>query len=434
MASVSTPQTLQDCIQERELTTSDKVYLGLFILVSASSMLLPHLQSYAIAGLMLWWIGKERFRLSITDFYGLPLAMLVFYALHAIGALYSQNDYNTSYDLQTKASMVVFPLLAGVMSRLTRMQTQQILAAFVAAVAIGSAASLALGAYDYSQTDDIKFLFYHHLAGQVGMHAIYMSMYVCFAILIVLQWLVSVWDKHGSLWTQVGLLALVLFLFAYNVALSARMPTLALCIVVFLGILKVFYDRRGFIKGVGLMALLAGMLVSGVYLSPVNRQRYAEAVDSQSTESARKGEDGRTLRLQQWDCSFSILKTYWLTGVGIGDIQDHLNACYAEKHYDYMLKDNGKFNAHNQYLQTWLGVGIAGLLSLISMLAVMFYKAWRQKHYLLAGFTFMFMLVSVTESTLPTHKGAVYFAFFALLLAQAPIAWPWKQQQNLGTE
>jgi len=294
----------------------------------------------------------------------------------------------------------------------------------VAAVTVSAITSLVLATYIYQETGKVEQFFYHELAGLVHMHAIYLSMYVCFAILILLQWLVSVWDKHEGTSKQIFLMILVVFLFAYNIVLSARMPTLALCLVVFAGVLKVFYDRKGLVQGISIILIMVGILLAGILLSPVNKQRYKEAFDTNSAKTYREGADGRSLRLMKWDCCKEILKTKWLTGVGIGDVQDELNQCYKDKEYTYLIGE--MYNAHNQYFQTWLGLGIVGLLWFLAILGHGIKIAWERKNYLHLGFVVLFALVCLTESTLPVHKGVVFFMFFTMLFLMAPVAWPWR--------
>lgn len=406
------------------------VYLWLITLVAGTFLLEPYIHTYFIVGLVVYWLVRRAQPARWSQVMSLGGPFILFYLLHLLGALYSDDMGKTQYDLSTKASMLVFPLMAGVFASLSQQQVQRVLQVFVGTVLAGSIISLLRAWLLFDQTGDVKYFFYHDLANLANMHAIYLSMYVCFAILVIFQWLVSAWDRHSSIWLQILLVAAILFLLAYNLALSARMPTLALTAVVFAGILKVFYDRKSLFSGLLVIVLLLGTLLAGVYMSPVNKQRYKEVFNSSTATTSNKGDDGKTLRLQKWTCSWSIIKENWLFGLGIGDIQKNLDECYGRSGYTYLITQPGnEYNAHNQYLQTWLGLGIPGLASLLLLFGSLIGHAIRRKHYLLFGFTIMFMLVSLTESTLPAHKGVVFFSFFAMLLLFGDIPWPWKGQQ-----
>ena len=53
-------------------------------------------------------------------------------------------------------------------------------------------------------------------------------------------------------------------------------------------------------------------------------------------------------------------------GTGIGDVQNDLNKIYQEKNYkDLLIK---KYDAHNQFISMYLGVGVVGIIGLILLL------------------------------------------------------------------
>ena len=51
--------------------------------------------------------------------------------------------------------------------------------------------------------------------------------------------------------------------------------------------------------------------------------------------------------------------------VGTGDIKDELIAAYKDSGMDYIAS---KIKFHNQYLQSFLAIGILGLFSLLAIL------------------------------------------------------------------
>lgn len=408
-------------------TGGSRWYYTLILAVIATFFAMPHINSYAIAALVLSWFILFRFKFSWSDDLKIALFFSGFFGIHAVGMLYTDHQDTGLNDLTTKASILLFPLMYQVFRSLNQRQVEGVLQFFVGVTMVASVYTLVKALLFYLDTGKSSAFFYHDLSEQIGMHAIYMSMYVCFAILIVLQWLVSLWDKHSGHAAQVGLIILAFYLFGYNILLSARMPTLALCLVVFAGILKVFYDRRGLATGISIIVLVSLILIAGIYLSPVNRSRYKDALNRESIENSRQLTDGRTLRLMKWDCCADLLKENWLLGLGTGDVQVSLNNCYAAKHYDYLVAEGRQYNAHNQYFQTWLGVGLIGLLWFIGILGHGLYWSYKRQYYLQAGFVLTFALVCITESTLPVHKGVVFFMFFSMLLTFGKTAWPWKR-------
>ena len=77
---------------------------------------------------------------------------------------------------------------------------------------------------------------------------------------------------------------------------------------------------------------------------------------------------------------------------------------------------NEHLNAHNQYLQTFITLGIGGVIGLLVMLLYPLSHAISNRNLLYAGFIFIFILNIFVESMLETQAGNLFFAFFNALL------------------
>ena len=67
-----------------------------------------------------------------------------------------------------------------------------------------------------------------------------------------------------------------------------------------------------------------------------------------------------------WKCSIEIIKENVFFGVGTGDVKTELNKKYEEKNIQQALKDN--LNSHNQFLQTYVAIGLPGFILLLASL------------------------------------------------------------------
>ncbi|MFN0032816.1 MAG: O-antigen ligase family protein [Flavobacteriales bacterium] len=116
-------------------------------------------------------------------------------------------------------------------------------------------------------------------------------------------------------------------------------------------------------------------------------------------------------RLEFWRASWRIItKNIW-TGVGTGDTKQ----AFA-KEYELMqstLTMENRLRGHNQYLTHWLTYGIVGVLLL---LAVLIWPLLRSKNTLLSAFIIIAALSFLTEDTLETQAGVMFFSFFYCLL------------------
>lgn len=335
-----------------------------------------------------------------------------FYLLHIIGLLWTQNTETGLKDLETKLSLLAFPLGIGAWLRLKESDRDKVLWVFVGACTLGSLLCYGNAFYRFSLTGETKYFFYHELGGFIDMHAVYYSMYCCFSVLIVLRSVLSRHYDHLIDWRLIGLILLALYIVGFVLMLSGRGQIVALGAIIFTGIIWVFYQRKKLWQGILLTLAAAGLLLAGILFNPVNKNRFQEAINYNNEYGIEKSWGGRALRLLKWDCALTILKSEWLGGVGTGDVQDQLQACYQEKNYVPLLLNNARYNAHNQFFQTWLGLGVLGLAFFVAILAQGFYLSFIRKDYLYTAFLVLFLAICLTESTLAVQKGIVFFCFF----------------------
>lgn len=117
-------------------------------------------------------------------------------------------------------------------------------------------------------------------------------------------------------------------------------------------------------------------------------------------------------RLLSWDASFKLIKEAPLLGYGIGDANDVLIKKYDQLNYTYNLEN--KYNAHNQFLQTFLQTGIIGVFVLCSIFVVLAIRMRRSRNEFSV---FLILLISlVFESMLVRFNGIVFFSIVMPLL------------------
>lgn len=128
-----------------------------------------------------------------------------------------------------------------------------------------------------------------------------------------------------------------------------------------------------------------------------------KAMNAQDNERETSIESNEA-RLTMWTTSWEIIKDNWLFGVGTGDVKDALisknvalgNLEIAEK----------KLNSHNQFLNTWVQLGIGGLFCLL----MIFVATWNStKSFYGAIFILAFGTTMLFESFIETQGGIVPF-------------------------
>ena len=127
------------------------------------------------------------------------------------------------------------------------------------------------------------------------------------------------------------------------------------------------------------------------------------------------------MRLAMWECTWSVISENLYFGTGTGDGHDELIKSYTTHNFHVGLDDS--FNSHNMYLQFWMSNGIPGLLLFISILLMLMIKALKEKNMVFLLFIVLFACFSITEATMLTQRGIVFFLFFSSVFYWSPNFW-----------
>jgi hypothetical protein len=119
-----------------------------------------------------------------------------------------------------------------------------------------------------------------------------------------------------------------------------------------------------------------------------------------------------TQRWEFWKTGWTIVLAYPWIGVGTGDVKASFQQAYIDNNSP--LQTEFRLRAHNQYLTMWISYGIVGLLVFIVVLCWPLFHGYRndvvmQMFLLLASLSFL------TEDTLESQAGVMFFAFFYAL-------------------
>lgn len=179
-------------------------------------------------------------------------------------------------------------------------------------------------------------------------------------------------------------------------------------ISVALGIAIFWFPKEAW--GVRLRWLLIGLMLvgTGVTLSvPLLRERFQEAINHNNQYGLEQVGGGTSFRLAKWESVQRLWEKMPVQGYGIGDVQKQLNGQYEADHHPQLRN----YNAHNQYFQTALGLGVPGLILLVILL---FYPLFpKPPGFFALSFCLLFALCIFTESMLEVQKGVLFFSFFS---------------------
>jgi len=372
-------------------------------------------------------IAQEGFAFRLKNTLRKPLfwGLTAVFWTDALACLYSENLDEALFTLEKRLSIVLMPLLISSLpiSVLNQEKMNKILQAFVVGVSVALLlcwvdAIVQQSAIGWKNINTELFM-YHRFTNIIGVHSIYIAQYTAFSLGIIWHLTMSAETTQKTKTINVFLAT---FLYVSLFLLANRITILAFhAIVVGYGI-YLSIKKPKFLSTIAVVFFLMMMAFYAVYTSnSFFRERAQEVVVSLSASGQAHGNTGTRLNILK--CSRDILLTNqnWIWGLGTGDTQHQLNACYNQYAWGIHLTNKGKYdgpNAHNQYLQETLNKGIVGLAAWLALLFIPLIKMYQhQKNMLFVYWVFWgcFAMLALAESPLNMNKGVVYFSFFQSL-------------------
>jgi O-antigen ligase len=377
-----------------------------------------NLMNVAMIVIILNWVLEGNFSGKYHSLKDKRLFILfsVFYLLHVLSLIYTENLSEGLNNLGQKIMLLAFPLIWGTSSvQLTKNEFNNILKTFVGSTLVVSLVCLGYGFFKFLNENTTAYLLHDGLISLVGagaMQPVYFALYVCFSTSVLIYFLLRYPYSRKA---QVGLILLVVYFFGFTILTGARTATLALMVILFGG---GYYYSRKIKQRFAFLVFIILLTTMGAGVSmriPALRERIMAIAESKLYFDPKENNaNGLTLRLVKWQCSLESIRSNPLFGVGIGDAQDHLQECYEQKNFWGRLY---RFNSHNEYLQSALGLGLAGLLLLLCCLACPLAKAFKTGNYLYVMFLVLISLAFLTESMLERKQGIIFYSFINSFLA-----------------
>jgi O-antigen ligase len=366
-----------------------------------------------------WFIEgdfKQKFnRIKHNILFYLPVS---FYLLHLIGYLYSSNQTVAAFDLERKLSFIAFPILIGTIQ--ISLTNCKILLNFHVITCIFISLVCFIFNFElytsFTNTDISNHGFRNALTHPFNLHHVYMSMYIILAIFINLAFIINYFTS--SLLAKIYHTASTLFLIYIVSILSARTPLLAFLITSVCVVIIIIVVNKKYILGI--VAAL-GVIVFMTIMNYSPRLNYLYRLSENTSIDYHNIEGyywsgGLNLKIALWNSALqTFIRNNWLFGVGIGDIPYEMQKTYNL--LDFRFASQYSFDAHNQYLETTMGLGLLGLLSLLSQFAIPLARSFKIGHYLYSSFIIFFFICIFTECTLNIQKGIVFFCLFNALFS-----------------
>ncbi|MDI3320264.1 O-antigen ligase family protein [Pinibacter soli] len=357
------------------------------------------------------------------------LVWIVYFALFGLSYFYSDNKKESTVDIVSKLTFVIFPILIGT-GEIDRKALEKIFISFITGVSLIALFCIIHAFYLFNKNGDASQFFYHTLVSMLDANAVYMSFYTIFALYLFVSFrFTSVFTKKRKAfkWSVFSLL-LVFF-----ILLSCRL--LIFLFVLYLGLTAVkflFRNPKKYLLKISILAVVVGTFCSIILFTknPI-KERYLlvargnmDLVFQKDFSHKEFVLDNLNARPLIWRVAIEniVEKNLWWKGCGNGDINDIQNEKYLQLGIPGFKKEDGfqsplyNIAIHNMYLQTLEMIGIPGLICLILILALPFFSIRYVKN---KGIFYIFqctgILFMMQESVLQTQAGIVYFVFFSIL-------------------
>lgn len=328
-------------------------------------------------------------------------AAVAYVAIFAVSLLYSRDlsaGFNT---LWHKAVLLIFPLcfLLTDSSYLKPLHIRIVFYALLVAVCgvflyrTGCAVSKMIDGASLKSVTGMTFDNRHHS---------YYALYALVALVFVYFELAGHWGEL-RVWHRVLLLVATAFGILYIVLVNSRAGIIGLYVMAVLCPLHLALCHKRWWQALLVAILLVGFTFAAESLLPGHQNRVLATLDA-GKEDARVG---------IFQSAIEVVKQKPLTGQGVGDYHEVLQGQYAEDE-----RSLGTLNAHNQYAETLLAVGVIGLLLLLVYLLLPLVCAIGRKKVFWQVLFFMgvIMFNLLFESMLERQMGLLFIGYFLSLL------------------
>ncbi len=338
--------------------------------------------------------------------------LLGYFFLHVAAYWFSINKEEALTSIEVKMSFFAFPLLLFCIDY-DQVKVKKIIITFVSGCLISVVFCLFKAFYMYLFEHKNAF-FYSEFS--TFLHPSYLAMYLVLAQLIVMLYYKK-WLAHiSNLNYKIGFITCI---FIAGIFLSSSKMGIISAFLLLPATFAVILFNRGYKKTIAglILSLVIGLfVVYKLFPSPFERIKVAFTVTSSSAEIDKTATESTAVRILIWQEAVKIIKENVITGVTPGDTNDRLYKAYEENGMTGALAK--KLNAHNQYLQTFIGSGFVGFLLLCILTVYCIVLAFIKRNYMLALFSILMTFNFLVESMLQAQAGIVFFVFFLCMFLQ----------------
>lgn len=351
------------------------------------------------------------------------LIPILFYLLCVTSLIWTINQKDTAKYLSKGLFFIVLPILFSFLPKIELKKRDVILNNYSYLMVLATIFYLFRALYRFIKTGEAHYFFYHDLV-TLEVNAIYISLFISFAF-------INLFIKKDKKWFDFIAIPL---LFCFLILLSSK----NVIIITLLGTFLSFFYNKIVLKKKNILLILGAFLILMIPLSSKIKERFElefqhtsenilleNGVYNVSLKNAWEQEtfghnyyfNGTAFRLYQIRLFTELIdenQILW-TGFGASAAQEKIK----EKQYQYNLVDYyGDLNFHNQYIQSFIELGVFGMIILIIMILVSWIKALKNGDFVFLFFCLLMTSIMFTESLFHRQRGIVFFMLLYCIFHQ----------------
>lgn len=341
-------------------------------------------------------LSYRAFKKHYGIFHWILVSMAIFELLHLLGMLYTSNVAFGWFDVTAKLLFFIVPLF--LFFNLLKLNLW-----FIYTFLFGCCFVVLLNSTIYFFPDFFNVKAENALVFSKFMHRSYFSIFILFGL--------------SFLFFQANLPKWMFFvffpIFSFGVVFSlSKAAILTFILLNIIGLIYLIYHKKwGFILYFMTIGLF-GYLTPFQSQNDILKQRFKNVTDKNFT-SDKNSTESNAARKFTWHASLELIKAHPLIGVGTGDIKDELNKKQYELGYHGIAKQ--KLNAHNQFLNTWIAIGLPGLIVLLFITIGGVIVTLRHKNWLAFSFFSILSFNALFESIFETEAGIFALCFGVII-------------------
>ena len=344
-------------------------------------------------------LSKNNIRSADAYQISFSLISILFFLLHLVYYQYAFNKSESLGGIERKLSFIAFPFIyLAIRNDFSDRIRKNCHRTFVASLLILCGFLFAYRFYFYNNQSSLDFS-EENITLIIDLHRVYFTFYLFFGILILLE------EKVFSEYVALKAIMLITF-FIYIILLGSRLFTLLGFIYILFKLYQYLSRKKSLPVTFGWIAVTLIAIVTLIFQQPFLKNQYSHLFQNLDKGKVLELSNGVNNRLLQWECALKVIKEHWLLGVTPGDTIDTLVQCYKSIQFNYGV--DMRFNAHNQFLQNWISLGLAGLFLTAALWAIFFIKSIKLKSPYLIWVSIALLLFLNTECLLDRQAGVVF--------------------------